>query len=147
MEKKKYIVISCFSQEWFFQSQETFSTCSCILFLFVWYAHHNMIKITTALQFWSEEHPSYNVVWYEMLITIETITIQNFHKAFVIANSRQKKFLGGQISAGFWWFFVFFSPSCCFLVKKNCDGWVPFIRGNSQNMRSFEIINQKLDRV
>lgn len=43
-----------------------------------------------------------------MLITVETVTTQNFHKAFVIANSLQKKYLGGQISTGFCVFFFLF---------------------------------------
>lgn len=38
------------------------------------------------------------MVWYEMLIVIETILIQIFQKTFVIADSLENKYLNGQIS-------------------------------------------------
>lgn len=51
-----------------------------------------------------------------MLLIIETILIQIFHKAFVIADSLEKKYLNGQFS-------VFFHPAAFQQRKIVMDGY------------------------
>lgn len=50
-KKKKSIMISCFSQEWLFHSQEPWSICFYFLFLFVWYTHRKGLQLLWHVKF------------------------------------------------------------------------------------------------